>query len=106
LRHFGQSVEHLAGEVSAAKDVRRLSLVRNMLAEKTLRQSGNSAGGDEANLPARPYHHGGVRQFRGSRSRSSLPRKAWFVQIAGKQVNLGPDREAALCRDHERVGQP
>jgi integrase len=28
-------------------------------------------------------------------------RKAWFVQVAGKQVNLGPDREAALRRYHE-----
>jgi hypothetical protein len=28
-------------------------------------------------------------------------RKAWFVQVAGKQVNLGPDLDVALRRDHE-----
>lgn len=33
-------------------------------------------------------------------------RKAWFVQIAGKQTNLGPDRDAAMRRYHELMGQP
>ena len=31
---------------------------------------------------------------------------AWFVQVGGKQVNLGPDREAALRRYHELMRQP
>jgi hypothetical protein len=32
-------------------------------------------------------------------------RKAWFVQVAGKQVNLGPERDAALLRYHELMGR-
>ena len=33
-------------------------------------------------------------------------RKAWFVQLAGKQINLGPDRDAAFRRYHELMGRP
>jgi integrase len=33
-------------------------------------------------------------------------RQAWFVQVAGKQVNLGPDHDAALRRYHELMRQP
>ena len=33
-------------------------------------------------------------------------RRAWFVQVAGKQVNLGPDHDAALRRYHELMRQP
>jgi len=33
-------------------------------------------------------------------------RGAWFVQVAGKQINLGPDREAAFRRYHEVMGRP
>ncbi len=25
-------------------------------------------------------------------------RRLWYVQLAGKQINLGPDREAAFAR--------
>lgn len=32
-------------------------------------------------------------------------RQAWFVQVRGKQINLGPDREAALSRYHELMRQ-
>jgi hypothetical protein len=32
-------------------------------------------------------------------------RNAWFVQVACKQINLGPDREAALRRYHELIGR-
>jgi integrase len=32
-------------------------------------------------------------------------RKAWFVQVAGKQVNLGPDHDAAMRRYHELMGR-
>jgi integrase len=33
-------------------------------------------------------------------------RRAWFVQVAGKQVNLGSDRDAAFRRYHELMGRP
>jgi integrase len=33
-------------------------------------------------------------------------RRAWFVQVAGKQINLGPDRDAAFGRYHELMGRP
>lgn len=33
-------------------------------------------------------------------------RSAWFVQVAGKQINLGPDRDAAFRRYHELMGRP
>ncbi len=33
-------------------------------------------------------------------------RRAWFVQVAGKQINLGPDRDAAFRRYHELMGRP
>jgi integrase/recombinase XerC len=33
-------------------------------------------------------------------------RGAWFVQVAGKQINLGPDRDAAFLRYHELMGRP
>jgi integrase len=33
-------------------------------------------------------------------------RQAWFVQVAGKQINLGPDHAAALRRYHELMRQP
>ncbi|CAN5702389.1 hypothetical protein BH23PLA1_BH23PLA1_41280 [soil metagenome] len=33
-------------------------------------------------------------------------RKAWFVQVGGKQIKLGPDRDAAFRRYHELMGQP
>jgi hypothetical protein len=33
-------------------------------------------------------------------------RNAWFVQVAGKQVNLGPDRDAAFCSYHKLMGRP
>jgi integrase len=33
-------------------------------------------------------------------------RKAWFVQVAGKQVNLGPDHDTAMRRYHELMGRP
>jgi hypothetical protein len=32
-------------------------------------------------------------------------RKAWFVQVAGKQVNLGPDHDAVMRRYHELMGR-
>jgi hypothetical protein len=32
-------------------------------------------------------------------------RKAWFVPVAGKQVNLGPDHDVALRRYHELMGR-
>ena len=34
------------------------------------------------------------------------PRKLWYVQIDGKQHNLGPDREAAFRRYHELMREP
>ncbi len=33
-------------------------------------------------------------------------RKAWFVQVGGKQIKLGPDRDEAFRRYHEIMGQP
>jgi hypothetical protein len=33
-------------------------------------------------------------------------RGSWHVQIAGRQFNLGPDRDAAFRRYHELMGQP
>jgi hypothetical protein len=33
-------------------------------------------------------------------------RNAWFVQVAGKQVNLGPDRDKALRSYHNLMGRP
>ena len=33
-------------------------------------------------------------------------RGGWFVQVGGKQVNLGRDREAAFRRYHELMGRP
>ena len=33
-------------------------------------------------------------------------RGLWYVQVEGKQVNLGPDREAAFRRYHELMGKP
>ena len=33
-------------------------------------------------------------------------RGAWFVQVSGKQINLGTDREAAFRRYHELMGRP
>ena len=60
----------------------------------------------EANLPARPCFNGRSRRCRSFRSRFIAPRKAWFVQVAGKQVNLGPDYETAMCRYHELMGRP
>ena len=33
-------------------------------------------------------------------------RNAWYVQVAGKQVTLGPDRDAAFRRYHELMGRP
>jgi integrase len=33
-------------------------------------------------------------------------RGAWFVQVSGKQINLGPNQEAAFRRYHEIMGQP
>ena len=33
-------------------------------------------------------------------------RQAWFLQLAGKQVNLGPDRDAAFSRYHELMARP
>jgi hypothetical protein len=32
--------------------------------------------------------------------------RRWAVQIHGKQVNLGPNRDAASCRFHEIMGGP
>jgi hypothetical protein len=32
--------------------------------------------------------------------------KSWFVQVAGKQINLGTDREAAMRRYHELMSRP
>jgi hypothetical protein len=71
-----------------------------IMAEKSFRQSASSAAGDQANL----------RPARALRRVSPMPKfpepffrtawKAWFVQVAGKQVNLGPDREA-LRRYHQ-----
>ena len=34
------------------------------------------------------------------------PRNCWYVQIAGKQVNLGPDKEAAFSRYYELMQSP
>ena len=28
-------------------------------------------------------------------------RKLWYVQLGGRQINLGPDRDAAFTRYHE-----
>ena len=33
-------------------------------------------------------------------------RNAWFVQVAGKQVNLGPDQDAAFRSYHKLMGRP
>ena len=33
-------------------------------------------------------------------------RKTWFVQIDGKQINLGPDEDAAWTRYLELMAQP
>lgn len=33
-------------------------------------------------------------------------RGLWYVEVAGRQVNLGPDREAAFRRYHELMGKP
>jgi integrase len=33
-------------------------------------------------------------------------RQAWFVQVAGKQIKLGADRDAAMRRYHEIMRQP
>lgn len=33
-------------------------------------------------------------------------RNAWFVQVDGKQVNLGPDKDAAFDRYHELMRRP
>jgi hypothetical protein len=33
-------------------------------------------------------------------------RSDWLVQVAGKQINLGPDRAAAFRRYHELKGRP
>ncbi len=33
-------------------------------------------------------------------------RRAWYVQVDGKQLKLGPDRVAAFCRYHELMRQP
>ncbi len=33
-------------------------------------------------------------------------RNAWFLQVGAKQIKLGPDRDAALRRYHELMGQP
>ena len=33
-------------------------------------------------------------------------RNAWFLQVGGKQIKLGPDRDAAFRRYHELMGQP
>ena len=34
------------------------------------------------------------------------PRGLWYVQLDGKQVNLGPDRDDAFRRYHELMGRP
>jgi len=34
------------------------------------------------------------------------PRGLWYVQLRGKQINLGPDREAAFQRYHELLAAP
>lgn len=33
-------------------------------------------------------------------------RNSWFLQVGGKQIKLGPDRDAAFRRYHELMGQP
>jgi integrase len=33
-------------------------------------------------------------------------RQAWFVQVDGRQINLGPDRESALKRYHALMNEP
>lgn len=33
-------------------------------------------------------------------------RKLWYVQIDGKQINLGPDEELAFLKYHQLMGQP
>lgn len=33
-------------------------------------------------------------------------RSLWYVELDGKQVNLGPDREAAFKRYHQFMAEP
>ena len=33
-------------------------------------------------------------------------RRLWYVQIDGKQLHLGPDKEAAFAEYHRLMGQP
>ena len=34
------------------------------------------------------------------------PRRRWYVQINGKQINLGPDRDEAFRLYHEMMADP
>jgi len=34
------------------------------------------------------------------------PRGLWYVQLDGKQINLGPDRDAAFASYHELMARP
>src|SRR5262249_4522790 len=34
------------------------------------------------------------------------PRGLWYVQLDGKQINLGPDRDAAFALYHELMARP
>ncbi|MCG8651149.1 MAG: hypothetical protein MI861_15025, partial [Pirellulales bacterium] len=34
------------------------------------------------------------------------PRRRWYVEINGKQVNLGPDRDEAFQKYHELMASP
>jgi hypothetical protein len=67
-----------------------------IMADKTYRRSASSTGGDKANLPARPCPKRRVSPMpKFPKPFFRTARNAWFVQVAGKQINLGPDREAS-----------
>ena len=34
------------------------------------------------------------------------PRGLWYVQLDGRQVNLGPDRDEAFRRYHDLMARP